>query len=240
MMSFSTRSSALALFSAVMLAMAAAAPVGAAEAPLVIQAPEPKIALPAKPSELLRAPQSTWEPVLKQAAAVLDERAGRADALAKPAQTELAIQRTVLFQAQHAWSAVLEGVKKTRQLQDSESGRQTAGLLNEVLARQALASGDTAWLQRHLRDQVLAMPWADVEQTIRTLRGQLAAAKTEAVEAFVVNKLDMAAVVSSNAASVGFVTQLLGMRFQLLEVMPQRDALVAGLDEAIAQRSGAK
>jgi hypothetical protein len=45
--------------------------------------------------------------------------------------------------------------------------------------------------------------------------------------------------VAEHKASLGFVMQLMAMRFQLLEVMPRRDALVAGLDEAIARRSAA-
>lgn len=245
MMSFCLRSSKLVLFCASMLMLSAEASavvgaVSAASAPLSTEPAQPAIALPAKPSEMLRAPLSTWEPVFKRATAILDERAERADTMGQPSLIELHLYRTVLSQAQQAWPAVLEGVSKTRQLQDSESGRQTAGLLNEVLARQAVEGGDAAWLQRALRDQVLAMPWAAVEPTIRTLRDQLAASKPEAIETFVVNRLDLAAKVSSNSGSVGFVMQLLGARFQLFEVMPRRDALVAGLDEAIAQRQVAK
>lgn len=240
MMSFSPRISTLALFTAATLALAAAAPAGAAETPAGSEAAQSRFKLPAKPSEMLRAPQATWEPLLKQVAAVLDEPADAADAPAKPAQIERHIQRAVLAQARQDWPAVLESVRKARQLQDSESGRQTAGLLNEVLARQALAGGDAAWLQRHVRDQVLAMPWSDVEPTIRTLREQLVAAKAEAIEAFVKGRLDLAAGIGSNFGAAGFIVQLLALRFQLLEVMPRRDALVAGLDEALAQRGGAK
>jgi len=234
------RTSALALITAAMLALVAATPARAAVTPTVSETPQPRFELPAKPSEMLRAPQSTWEPLLKQVAAVLNERAGAADTLDKPAQIELHIQRTVLAQARQDWQAVLDGVKKARQLQGSESGRQTAGLLNEVLARQAMAGGDAAWLQRHVRDQVLAMPWADVQPTIHTLRDQLAAVKAETIEAVVAGRMDVAASIGSNFGNVSFVLQLLALRFQLLEVMPRRDALVAGLDEAIAQRGEAK
>lgn len=230
----------LALACAVALASASPLAKAANETAALATAPEVKIQLPARPSELLRATQATWEPLLDQVAELLDARAARWDELDKPARSELAIQRVVLFQARMAWPRVLENIRQARQLQSIESGRQTAGLLNEVLARQAQAGGDATWLQRHLRDQVLAMSWADVEGTVRTLRAQLSAAKVENIEAFVGSKLDMAASVSKNAASVGFVIQLLGARFQLLEVMPRRDALLAGLDEAIAQREDAR
>ena len=240
MNAFPARRALLALGLAAMHCVLAAPAVAASDPPAAAVKPEARLRLPAKPSQMLRAPLATWEPVLREVAELLDARAQRAAELDKPAQIELAIQRVVLAQARMAWPEVLSGIQVARQLQPSESGRQTAGLLNEVLARQAQASGDAAWLQRHLREQVLAMPWAAVEGTVRTLRGQLASATVEGIEAFVANKLDMAAAVSNNEASVGFVIQLLGTRFQLLDVMPRRDALVAALDEAIAERGGAK
>lgn len=237
---FSSRRTLSALLTATFLAAGAAPGVAAPSEPTAAAVAESRIRLPARPSELLRAPVATWEPVLTQAAQLLDARAARAEQLDKQAQVELAIQRAVLSQARQQWTEVQDSIKQARQLQSSESGRQTAGLLNQVLARQAESGGDAAWLQDQLRDQVLAMPWAEVEGTVRTLRDQLAAARVESIEAFVANRLDVAASVSSNEASLGFVIQLLGTRFQLLEVMPRRDALVAGLDAAIAQRSEAK
>lgn len=235
----SLRGAMLALACAVVLAGVSPPARAVAEPAASAVALEAKIQLPVRPSELLRAPLATWEPLLDQVGELLDARAARWADLDAAAQSELAIQRVVLFQARRDWPRVLENIRQARELQSSESGRRTAGLLNEVLARQAQAGGDAAWLQRQLRDQVLAMPWADVEGTVRTLRAQLSGARVENIEAFVGNKLDVAASVSKNAASVGFVIQLLGTRFQLLEVMPRRDALLAGLDEAIAKRGGA-
>lgn len=230
----------LATLSAALLAWAAAAPASAAAPQAATEATVMSFALPARPSAMLRAPLSTWTPVLTQASAVLGEHLKAADLPGKPVQQiELQLQRAVLAQILRDWPTVLDAVKQARQLQQGESGRQTAGLLNEVLARQAIAGGDAAWLQRHLRDQVLAMPWTEVEPTIRTLRQQLAIMKGETVESFVASRLDISTSYTENKASLGFITQLLAMRFQLLEVMPRRDALVAGLDEAIAQRSSA-
>lgn len=205
----------------------------------VTEAPQPSYLLPAKPSVMLRAPMALWKPVLTKVGATLDERSKALRTLGTPALIELNVQRTVLAQTQQDWPKVFEAVAKTRQLQDSPSGRQLAGLLNEVLARQAAKRADDAWLQRHLRDQVLAMRWAEVETPIRTLRQQLTQMNAEAIEAHVNSKLDVSAGVAENKASLSFVMQLLAMRFQLLEVVPHRDALIAGLDEAIARRSPA-
>jgi hypothetical protein len=227
----------LAPLSALLMA-AVAAPAGAA-APNQpgTEAPPPSFVLPAKPSELLKAPAATWKPLLDKVGAALDERGKALLLLGKPALIELNVQRTIFSQTQRDWPAVFEAIKKTRQLQGSEAGRQTAGLLNEALARQAVSRGDAAWLHRHLRDQVLAMPWAEVELGIRLLRQQLASMKAESIEAFVGNKLDLSASAAENKANLGFVMQLLAMRFQLHEVLPRQEVLVAALDEAIAQRS---
>lgn len=223
-----------ALLSCALIAAAAAVPVPAFAAATAVETQVP-FELPAKPSEMLRAPLDSWKPVLAQADKALERAAAEAD---KPAaQAGLYIQRTVLSQAQEAWPEVVESVHKARQRQGSEAGRQTAGLLNEVLARQALKGGDAAWLRQELRDQVLAMPWTEVESSIRGLRQQLATMTAEGVQRFVVDKMDTATALVQNRASLGFVMQLLALRFQLLEVLPRRDVLVAALDEAIAQRS---
>lgn len=219
-----------------LIALAGPSPARAAAAPAATEAPQPSFVLPAKPSELLRAPETTWAPLMASVGAAMDERAKALDLLSKPAMIEFQTQRTVFAQARKDWPAVLQAVQKTRELQESESGRHMAGLLNDVLARHAQAGGDAAALTRLLRDQVLAMPWSAVEPAVVTLRDQLAGMKVEAVERFVVNRLDLSASVSDNKATVGFLIQLLAMRFQVLEVLPQRDALVAALDDAISQR----
>jgi hypothetical protein len=91
-----------------------------------------------------------------------------------------------------------------------------------------------------VRKRVLAMPWGEVEASVRTLGAQLAAMKAEDVENFAVRRLDLSAEMTHRQVDLSFVMQLIGMRFQLLEVLPRRDALLAGLDQAIAERDGAK
>lgn len=221
------------LGTAPVLAVEATQPATPAASPAVVVA---GTQLPAAPSELLRASRETWAPVLAWAALQLDARAAQLASLPKSAQIEYHIHRTVLAQARQDWQGALEGVRQARQLQESTAGRHTAGLLNELLARQALANGDAAWLRRQVRDRVLEMPWADVESTVRTLREQLASVKEDAPLSFAKSRLDVSAAVTSNNVDLGFLMQLLGMRFQLLDVMPNRDAIVAGLDEVLSQR----
>ena len=226
----------LALLSAGLLAAAAHA-AGADDLLAPKPLPQVDVVLPSKPSQMLRAPLQTWQPVLSQAAAALDERVKKAGSLDKAALIDLHIQRTLLAQTRRDWPGALEALKQARAVQDNEASRLTSGLLNEALVRRAMKGGNDAWLRKQVRDQVLAMPWAEVESTIRSFRAQLADVKPETVETYVVNRMDGSAGVARNQVSLGFLFQLLGARFQLLEVMPHRDALVAGLDDAIAQRS---
>jgi hypothetical protein len=237
---FRIRPSLVSLLAASALAFTAVS-AGAADATPAAQTPQPAIVLPAKASEMLRAPLAVWQPLLTQAGTALDERmrlAGQAQGAGNAALIEGSIHRTLLAQAREDWPQVIEAARQARALQASEAGRQTAGLLNEIIARQVMAGGDGPWLRYHLRDRVLAMPWADVEGAIRALRSQLAVVQTADIERFVTTKLDLGAEVSERKVSAGYLFQLLGLRFQLAEVMPRRAALLAGLDDAIAQRDG--
>lgn len=232
------KSQLLALVSAGLLGLALP-PAFAADAAVAQQAAPGDIVLPAKPSEMLRAPLSTWKPLLAEISSVLDDKVKQAGALKKEALITLHIQRTVLLQTQGAWAQALDAVHQAQRLQDTESGRRTAGLLNEILARQAQSGGDAAWLRQHLREQLLAAPWGEVGPVIVKLREQLAGMKAEDVEAYVTSKLDASAAFAKNRVDFGFAMQILAMRFQLLEVLPRRDTLVAALDDVIAQRAGA-
>jgi len=228
------------LLAALSCGLLAAGTLYAADVPSAALAPAAAgVQLPAKPSELVRAPLAAWEPVLLQVGAVLEERAHQADALSRAEKIELGIQRLMLAQTRRSHAQVLAALEQARGLQESEAGRQTAGLLNEMLARQALQHGDSAWLKQALKARVLAMPWAEVEPAIRTLRNQMASMQEAGVDTYIANKLDLSASVATNRVSLGFVMQLMGLRFQLLEVLPQRAALLVALDEAIAQRSDA-
>ncbi|KQV47068.1 hypothetical protein ASC95_26550 [Pelomonas sp. Root1217] len=218
----------------------AAPPALAVDAAPAVGVAQHSLTLPLKPSEMLRAPLAVWKPVLDEAATVLAKTAGQAASLGNAALVDLHIRQALLAQTRRDWPAVLAAVEKARAAQGGEAGRQTAGLLNAMLARKALSRGDDTWLRYHLRDAVLAMPWADVEPTILSFRDQLAKVQADQVEAFVVDRLDAPASVTRNQVDLGFLFQLLGVRFQLLEVMPSRAALVAGLDDAIARRRGAK
>lgn len=195
-----------------------------------------QIRLPDKPSVLLEAPPSAWEALLQQVDTALAGRVAAADTLTRAELRELRIQQALLAQVRGEWGLVRAPVERARRLQDAESGRHMAGLLNELLAEQQLRRADGRWLSTALRERLLAMPWAEVGPVVRSMREQLAAMKAEDMRRVAQSRWDLSASFAQNNASLGFAMQLVGLRVQLLQVLPQRDALVQGLDEALRLR----
>lgn len=192
------------------------------------------IQLPATPSVLLTAPISAWKPVLDRLDGWMTAQASK---MAKPEeQIQVLVQRTLVAQARRDWSAALTAVRAARALQPSASGRHTSGLLNELLALHAQGKQDSPWLREETRKVVLAMPWPEVEVSIRGLRQALVDMEAEGVRSHVSMKMDISTGVTQGWAAPGFVLQLLGLRFQLEQVLPQRPALILGLDDAIRER----
>ena len=204
-------------------------------APLPALANEPLV-LAAKPSELLQAPLSAWRPFLEKLQAALTEREQAIDSLSRAELRELRIHQALLAQVRGEWALVKAPVERARRLQEQESGKHLAGLLNELLAEQQLRRADSRWLRKTLRVRVLAMPWSEVGSGIRSLRDQLAGMSGDAVIQHASSRLDFSVSAAKGSVSLGFAMQLIAMRLQLLQVLPQRDALVQGLDDVLARR----
>lgn len=199
-----------------------------------------QIELKSRPSELLVAPAAAWNPVLATVQSRLEARGQQEATFSAGEKVELLVYRTALAQARSDWKAVLQYTQAIRELQTGESGRRTAGLLNELLARQALEKADDAWLRESTRRQVAAMPWDEVAPAIHAIRKALAEMQPEAVQQFVASQMDLSTSMTKGQANLPFVMQLLGARYQLQQVIPHRAALLVGLDDAIREREGVK
>lgn len=206
-----------------------------ASAPAPAAAPE-SVRLPRSPSEMLDAPTRDWAPVHAWVAQQLQAQEAGVGTMDRDAQIQLRIYQALLAQAMGQWDRVAAPVERARRLQFGHPGRHVAGLLNELLAEQQRHRHSDAWLQGAIRDRVLAMPWDEVGPVIVQLRQQLQAMQGPGVRQFVAARLDLSANISKGQASLGFVLQLMGAQFQLHQVLPRREALVAGLNEAMAQR----
>ncbi|MFG6468677.1 hypothetical protein [Roseateles sp. BYS87W] len=197
------------------------------------------IALAGKPSEWLVASDEAWKAPLAAARPLMDARRANWATLKPAEQIEWHIHSAVLAQAEGRWKDVLASVDAARALQPSPAGRQTAGLLNELLARQALARGDEAALRQLTRDTVLAMNWSEVEPAIQSIRQALSTMERQGVQNYVESRMDLTVGITKGQVTVPFLMQLLGARFQVQQVLPHRAALMLGLDDALRQRAAA-
>ncbi|MCZ8234471.1 MAG: hypothetical protein ACK520_13900 [Inhella sp.] len=192
--------------------------------------------MPLIPSQMLDAPQGAWASVHAWVDQQLQVQEAGIASMDRDAQIQLRISQALLAQSQGQWDRVSAPVERARRLQFGQPGRHVAGLLNELLAEQQARRHPDAWLHSAIRDRVLAMPWDEVGGVIHQLRQQLQAMQPQGVRQFVASRLDLSANISKGQASLGFVLQLMGARIQLHQVLPHREALVQGLDEAIARR----
>lgn len=195
---------------------------------------DPNLQLPAAPSVLLVAPLKVWQPVLDRLDPWLAEQVKAATS--PDERVKVLVQKTVVAQARQDWAGALAALHAARELQPAGAGRHTSGLLNELLVLQAQGKHDSPWLRNEIRKAVLSMPWVEVGPSIRALRQALADMEAESVRSYVVAKMDLSTGITKGNAAPPFVLQLLGLRFQLNQVLPQRAALMLGLDDALRER----
>ena len=194
-----------------------------------------RLVLPDTPSAMLRAPAAVWAPFLarlqKDVEVLLADGSGRTPGQ----QSELYVHLVLLAQAQGQWERVPALTERARRLQENPSGRLVAGVLNELLAKARLARLSAKGLSDITRDRFAAMPWTLVGPALRTMHQQLRDMKPEHVENIVASRLDPSASIAKGNVNLGFAMQLVGLRLQLTQVLPNRDALVEGLAAVLAK-----
>jgi hypothetical protein len=199
-----------------------------------VNASEPLV-LPDTPSAMLRAPDAVWALFLarlqRDVEALLADGSGRT----LGQQSELYVHLVLLAQAQRQWARVPALTERARRLQENPAGRLVAGVLNELLAQTQLARLSAKGLSDITRGRFAAMPWAVVGPALRTMHQQLRDMKAEHVENMVTLRLDPSASIAKGNVNLGFAMQLVGLRLQLTQVLPNRDALVAGLAAVLAK-----
>lgn len=140
-----------------------------------------------------------------------------------------------LAQLRGDWPAARDWWRKARALHESELGRQTAGLLNELLVEQQLAQQDEAALSKSVYERFATLPWTLVEGVVRNLRKGIAGLSAESTEAFLTRRVDVSTAFTKGRVNQALYMQILGARLQLAQVLPHREALLAGLDGLLAE-----
>lgn len=130
-----------------------------------------------------------------------------------------------------------------RALQDKPGPKATSGLLAELVLQARAEGGDeaaqVAWLRKNVAERFAALPWADAQDSIKGLKGQLEIASRALVVGTFRAQLDPAAKNAGMKLDAGTVATIIGARAQLDRVLPVRDALVAGLGSVVDKQVAA-
>lgn len=198
------------------------------------RAQAPALNFPGVPSQMLDADVREWIPFLAalqlQIATELAAPEGVPQATFRSHQIALAL----IAQVRGAWNLVRAPIERARRAQDTESGRLTAGLVNELLAEQQVMKRDGHWLANQVSRRFGALPWSVTEAAVRALHEQLQSATPEGVRNYVKNRLDLSVAFAKGSVSLGLGVQLVGLRVNVQQILPQREHLVAGLQRVLA------
>ena len=142
------------------------------------------------------------------------------------------------------WTRVGGFAAEVRRLQDKPAGRLTAAVLSEIVAEVAAKGGDPA-AQRAAAESLTtqrfgAMPWNDVQDTVKGLKGQLELANPSLVVGGLRAQMDPAAQNAGMKLSAGALGALIAARVTKDLVMPVAPAVVAGLAPIIDRNTVAK
>lgn len=195
--------------------------------------------LPKLPSELLEGPLAELMPL--------------ADALERDIQADLArfdIQDAATLRAMVAtrlniallrgdWAAVAPLAVQLRALQDKPGPKLTTGVLSELVARMKREGKDGEALQAWVAQRFSAMPWADVQDSVKAMKGQLEITNPSLVIGGVRGQADEAARNANRRVDESMVAGLIGARAQLDHLLPHRAAIVAGLSPVIERQMAA-
>jgi len=203
------------------------------------QLPRRIYTLPKLPSELLEGP--------------LPELLSLADALERDLVADLArfdIQDQATLRAMVAtrmniallradWAAVAPLAAQLRSLQDKPGPKLTIGVLSELIAQARREGKGADALQAWVAQRFAAMPWADVQDSVKAMKGQLEITHPALVIGSVRSQADEAARNANRVVDDSMVAGLIGARTQLEHLLPMRSALVAGLATVIERQTAA-
>ncbi|HET7528228.1 MAG TPA: S8 family serine peptidase, partial [Burkholderiaceae bacterium] len=115
----------------------------------------------------------------------------------------------------------------------------TSGLLFEVLAQAKREDKAAEATQALVAQRFGALPWVDVQDNIKWLKGQLESTTPALVIGSVRSQADEAARNANRLVDASMVSGLIGSRAQLDHVLPLRATIAAGLAQVIARQAAA-
>lgn len=199
----------------------------------VDQLPRRTYILSKLPSEMLTAPLAELRPLGARLEADLLSDLVAYDVQNATILREIYSTLVVLSQLRGDWASVPKWTAKARALQDTVGGRLTNGVTLDLLSQQQQEKRDAAWLQAEVARRYGALPWADVQENVRSAKESLESFNPDKFLRSVKNKFDPIAK-SEQLVVPGDVLQLIiGAKVQRELLTPNKSALVAAFQAVI-------
>ena len=203
------------------------------------QLPRRTYTLPRLPSELLEGPPGDLMPLADALERDLLSDLARFDIQDQATLRGYVITRMNVAALRGDWSAIAPLATQLRSLQDKAGPKLTSGVLFELMAEVKRDGKGAAAMQSLVTQRFGALPWADVQDNVKQLKGQLEIVSPALVIGGVRSQADEAARNAHRVVDASMVAGLLGARVQLDHLLPLRAAVVAGLTPVVEQQMGA-
>jgi hypothetical protein len=191
------------------------------------------------PSELLEAPLSDLLPLADALERDILADMARFDIQDQATLRAMLATRLNIALLRNDWAAVAPLAAQLRALQDKPGPKLTTGVLSELVAQAKREGKGADALQAWVGQRFSAMPWADVQDSVKAMKGQLEITHPALVIGGVRSQADEAARNANRVVDDSMVAALIGARAQLDHLLPLRSTIVAALATVIERQMAA-
>ena len=203
------------------------------------QLPRRSYTLPKLPSELLEGPLSDLMPLAEALERDILSDLARFDIQDQATLRAMVGTRMNIALLRGDWSAVPPLAVQLRALQDKPGPKHISGVLSELVAQTRREGKGVDALQSRVSQRFAAMPWTDVQDSVKAMKGQLEITHPSLVIGSVRSQADEAARNANKVVDDSMVAGLIGARAQLDHLLPMRAAIIAGLAPVIERQMAA-
>lgn len=200
------------------------------------QLPRRTYTLPRLPSELLEGPLADLLPLIDAIERDLLSDLARFDIQDQATLRGFVATRMNIAALRGDWPAIAPLAAQLRTLQDKPGPKLTSGLLFELMAQVKREGKDADAMQALVTQRFGALPWAEVQDNLKSLKGQMEIATPALVIGNVRSQADEAARNANRVVDASMVSGLIGARAQLDHLLPLRAAVAAGLAPIIERQ----
>jgi hypothetical protein len=203
------------------------------------QLPRRTYTLPKLPSELLEGPLTDLLPLAQAIERDIVADLARFDIQDPATLRAMVATRLNIALLSGDWAAVAPLAVQLRSLQDKPGPKMTSGVLSELVAQMKREGKGADALQAWVGQRFSAMPWADVQDSVKAMKGQLEISNPALVIGSVRSQADEAARNANRVVDDSMVAGLIGARAQLDHLLPLRGSIIAGLTPVIERQMAA-